>query len=431
MRRDNLNIFKMALALLMFFFGGFQIIFADTPPPPPPSSENQTEFQDWLKNNKQMVLAQNTVTTTVPSANTPTTPPPLAPPQTLPPQTLPPQTIPVGNRGNINNPPLGQPAAPSLAPGMNLNRRVTTVTRQIRSSRVITLHQTNGDYDSPVKTAPMSFQRSQAIMRKAAPPSQPPSPIATAAFNNMMRKNMPLTPDQVIRLRQLIDLSQRAAAVPANVPPKPVSTTLMINLAPGSTPPAIRLSQGYVSSLVFVDSAGNPWPIESYDVGDPKATTIHWEPKSNILVMQAVSPYGDSNLVIRLIGLPTPVTLQLVSGQRVVDFRVDLHISGIGPNTKDLPTGVMLPASANQILLNVLDGVAPGGSRLLTVTGGDAQAWLLGDRMFFRTRFTVLSPGWIGKMNSPDGMIAYEMQRTSSVLVSQYGEPVEFKVGGF
>ena len=39
---------------------------------------------------------------------------------------------------------------------------------------------------------------------------------------------------------------------------------------PGATPPAIRLAQGYVSSLVFVDSTGAPWPIASFDIGDPK-----------------------------------------------------------------------------------------------------------------------------------------------------------------
>lgn len=282
-----------------------------------------------------------------------------------------------------------------------------------------------------VESKPMTFAESQQAMVDAAPPSPPPSPDAVAAFNAMMQQNMPLTPSQVVQLRQLVDVSQRAAAVPPTIPPKPVSSTLMINLAPGTTPPAIRLAQGYVSSLVFVDSVGSPWPIASYDIGDPKATTIQWDGKSNILLIQAISPYGDSNLVIRLVGLPTPITLQLVSGQRVVDYRADIHVSGIGPNSKDLPTGTRLPRSANQVLLDVLDGVAPPGSRQLMVSGGDCQAWAQGNKMFLRTRLTVLSPGWIGTMVSPDGMNAYEMQKTSSVLVSQYGDPIELKITGF
>lgn len=283
------------------------------------------------------------------------------------------------------------------------------------------------DVDVP---KPLTYEEGQQAMLNSVP-KVPVSSDAVAAFSIMMQKNMPLTPQQVVQLHQQIDEAQRAAAVTPNIPPKPVSTTLMINLAPGTTPPAVRLAQGYVSSLVFVDSTGSPWPIAAFDIGNPKAVNMQWDGKSNILLMQAVTPYTSGNMVVRLVGLPTPITLQLVSGQREVDYRVDVHVSGIGPNTKELPLGTNLPMSANQLLLSVLDGVAPAGSKMLTVTGADAQAWLLGEKMYLRTRLTVLSPGWIGKMVSPDGMQAYELPKTSSVLISRYGEPAELKIGGF
>ncbi len=282
------------------------------------------------------------------------------------------------------------------------------------------------------KPQPLTYEQGQEVMLSSVPSNAPvPSADSTAAFNTMIQQNIPLAPQQVVQLRQQIDQSQRAAAITPNIPPKPVSTTLMINLAPGTTPPAVRLAQGYVSSLVFIDSTGTPWPIASFDIGNPKAVNIQWDGKSNILLLQAVSPYSDGDIVIRLVGLATPITLELVAGQRVVDYRVDLHISGIGPNTKELPVGTALPNSASQLLLGVLDGIAPAGSKLLTVRGADAQAWLLGERMYLRTRLTVLSPGWMGKMTSPDGMQSYELPKTSSVLVSKYGEPAELKVEGF
>lgn len=287
---------------------------------------------------------------------------------------------------------------------------------------------------SPPKTImhPQTYEESQETMRNSLPNSLVPPPLDSEyAFNSLLQQNMPMTPQQVVKLHQQIDLSQRAAATPPNVPPKPVSTTLMVNLAPGSTPPAIRLAQGYVSALVFVDSTGTPWPIAAFDIGNPKAVNIQWDGKSNVLLIQAVSPYANGDMVIRLVGLATPITLEIVSGQRVVDYRVDLHVSGIGPNTHDLPMGTPLPESANQLLLGVLDGVAPAGAKTLMVRGADAQAWLLGEKMYLRTRLTVLSPGWMGKMVSPDGMNAYELPRTSTVLVSRYGEPAELKVEGF
>ncbi|MEO8401547.1 MAG: DotH/IcmK family type IV secretion protein [Gammaproteobacteria bacterium] len=365
---------KIGISILLALLSGLQISWADVPPPIPAASPaaDMAQFQSWLKNNGQA------------SGGQPTIPPP----------------------------PVMSSSTPS---SLTTVETITTVTKRKR----------------PTRPMPLTYSQSQQAMLNSVPNTSPPNPDADAAFDSMMQQNIPLTPQQIVRLRQKIDESQRAAAIPATVPPKPVSSTLMVNLAPGATPPAIRLAQGYVTSLVFVDSTGSPWPIASYDIGDPKTTNIQWDGKSNVLLVQASSPYGDSDLVIRLMGLPTPITLELVLGQRVVDYRTDIHVAGIGPNAKDLPTGTGLPNSANQVLLNVLDGVAPPGSRQLTVRGGDCLAWLLGDTMFLRTRLTVLSPGWVGRMVSPDGMYSYEMQKSSSVLVSQYGEPIELKIEGF
>lgn len=359
------------------------VVSAEAVPPPlgvgPPPAE-AAQFQSWLQTNEQPVRPPQQVTVIKPIL------PPII--------------------HNVPPPPLRK-------------RMVTSIT--IRQGCNAPL----------VSSPPISYKRSQEIMLRSAPSSPPPSPDAVAAFNGMLAQHMPLTPKQVVQLRQLIDKSQRAASIPATIPPKPVSSTLIINLSPGATPPAIRIAQGYVSSLVFVDSGGSPWPIAGFEVGDPKTTTIQWDGKSNIIFMQAISPYSQGNLVIRLVGLLTPITLEIVSGQRVVDYRTDIHVPGIGPNSKDFSIGTSLPLSANQFLLSVLDGVAPPGSRELVVKGGEGQVWLVGDTMYLRTRLTLLSPGWVGKMTSPDGMFAYELQRTSSVLVSQYGNPVELKVEGY
>ncbi|HEX2548503.1 MAG TPA: DotH/IcmK family type IV secretion protein, partial [Gammaproteobacteria bacterium] len=143
-----------------------------------------------------------------------------------------------------------------------------------------------------VMTPPMSFTENQKVMLNSAPPSPPPSPESEEAFSSLLQQNVPLSPEQIVKIRQQMDVQQRAAAIPANIPPKPVSSTLMINLAPGTTPPAIRLSQGYISSLVFVDSTGAPWPIASFDIGAPqKLGPPQWDGKSNVLLLQAVSPY--------------------------------------------------------------------------------------------------------------------------------------------
>ena len=254
--------------------------------------------------------------------------------------------------------------------------------------------------------------------------------IDELAFDGLQKTLYPLTPDQLLHLKKHFSDHERAQAASIGVPPKPTATSQMVNLSPGSTPPVIRLSQGFVSSLVFLDSTGAPWPISAYDLGDPDAFNIQWDKTSNTLMIQASKMYTYGNLAVRLRDLNTPVMLTLIPGQKAVDYRVDLRIQGYGPNATNLPMEAGLPASVSDVLLHVLEGVPPGGSSRLVISGGDARGWLLNDRMFVRTNLTVLSPGWIGSMTSADGMHAYEMQKSPVILVSWHGKVMQLKVEG-
>ncbi|WP_420324131.1 DotH/IcmK family type IV secretion protein [Legionella birminghamensis] len=271
----------------------------------------------------------------------------------------------------------------------------------------------------------------------AAGPEQQQAPtpndnelIDKQAFDGVLRQKFPLTPEQIIRLRHAYQSNEFAETSTAGTPPKPTATSQFVNLSPGSTPPVIRLSQGFVSSLVFLDSTGAPWPISAYDLGDPASFNIQWDKTSNTLMIQALRLYNYGNLAVRLRGLNTPVMLTLIPGQKAVDYRVDLRIQGYGPNAKSMPMEEGIPPAASDILLHVLDGVPPDGSTRLVVSGGDARAWLLNDKMYVRTNLTILSPGWIGSMTSADGMHAYEMQKSPVLLVSWHGKVMQLKVEG-
>jgi intracellular multiplication protein IcmK len=254
--------------------------------------------------------------------------------------------------------------------------------------------------------------------------------IDDLAFKDVAQQMFPLTPEQIIRLRQIYQTNEFAQATTAGTPPKPTATSQFVNLSPGSIPPVIRLSQGFVSSLVFLDSTGAPWPITAYDLGDPTAFNIQWDRSSNTLMIQATKLYTYGNLAVKLQGLNTPVMLTLIPGQKAVDYRVDLRVQGVGPNAKSLPMEDGIPPAASDLLLHVLEGVPPDGSSRLTISGGDARAWLLHERMYVRTNLTILSPGWIGSMTSADGMHAYEMQKTPVLLVSWHGKVMQLKVEG-
>lgn len=284
--------------------------------------------------------------------------------------------------------------------------------------------------DSFAKTSPPGMPSPTATNLPGVPSVDTKEIIEDKAFEKMTQQIFPLEPEQVIKLKQRYHTQEYALSSPAGVPPKPIATSQFVNLSPGSTPPVIRLAQGFVSSLVFLDTTGAPWPIVAYDLGDPSAFNIQWDHTSNTLMIQALKLYNYGNIAVRLKGLNTPVMLTLIPGQKAVDYRVDLRIQGYGPNAKRLVLDEGLPPHADDALLHILDGVPPEGSQRLTVSGGDALAWLLKDRMYVRTNLNILSPGWLATMTSADGMHAYELMKSPVLLVSWHGKVMQLKVEG-
>lgn len=258
-----------------------------------------------------------------------------------------------------------------------------------------------------------------------------PTVSEKAAFNNMLKQSMPMTPDQIVQLHKMLDVTQKAAAAPANTPPVPEITTRRVSLAPGALPPVIRLGQGFVSSVVFIDSTGQAWPIAGYDVGNSQAFNIQPPQKGgNTLMIQAMTPYTYGNMSITLQGLSTPIIVTLVPGQKAIDYRADLHIDQPGPNALEIPGGDGLPAPAGDVLLTVLNGITPPGSKLLSASDSNTQAWMQGSQMFLRTKLIVMSPAWVSMMRSSDGTIAYKMPKTSRVVVSDAGRLTTLKIEG-
>lgn len=299
----------------------------------------------------------------------------------------------------------------------------------------------NQGQNIPIPLANNIYKQPTPAPAQTPPPGAAPNPnapitqndeeiIDNKAFKDMTRNIYPLSTEQIVQLRQISETMEYAKASPAGTPPKPTATSQFVNLSPGSTPPVIRLAQGFVSSLVFLDSSGAPWPIAAYDLGDPNSFNIQWDKTSNTIMIQAMKLYNYGNLAVRLRGLNTPVMLTLIPGQKAVDYRVDLRVQGFGPNAKTMPLETGIPPSASELLLHVLDGVPPPGSKRLNITGGDARAWLANDRMYVRTNLTILSPGWLASMTSADGTHAYEMQKSPVLLVSWHGKVMQLKVEG-
>lgn len=248
--------------------------------------------------------------------------------------------------------------------------------------------------------------------------------IRDLAFEKMLQDTIPLTPEQIIKLKHLQDASQRASAITPYIPPTPVSSTLSISLDPGNTPPVIRLASGFVSSVVFLDVTGQPWPIVEYSLGNSKDFDIQWDSSSNTLFIQSLSTYSGGNIAIKLQGLNSPIMLSLLSGQKMVDYRIDLQVNARGPQADEPLFSDNLPSKIDPIMMSVLDGLPPANAKELKIDNLAAQAWNVQGKIFLRTKLTVLSPAWTSVVSSPDGTHVYQLPRTSVILFAKQGEPI-------
>ena len=122
--------------------------------------------------------------------------------------------------------------------------------------------------------------------------------INVAAFEQVRQKLYPLKHDQVMALHRDQEEQEFTLASPAHTPPRPAVTTQVVRLDPGSTPSVIRLGQGFISSVVFLDSTGAPWPIIAYDQGDPTAYGVQWDKSGNTLMIQAKKMYTYGNMAV-------------------------------------------------------------------------------------------------------------------------------------
>lgn len=285
---------------------------------------------------------------------------------------------------------------------------------------------------SPTQTAKTS--QVSSTEKNAQGGQQSPSNLNTLsnqAFSRTITNMMPLSEAQIKALHYMLDNSQRAAAAyPTGAPPRPTSSSVVVNLSPGATPPVVRLRAGFVTAVNFLDSTGGSWPIAAYDLGDPGSFNIQWDRKGSTLLVQATAQYKSGNLAVMLKGMDAPVMITLIPGQGNVDYRVDLSVPGMGPNASAEFSGPPLAPGAQ--LVNFLDGVPPTSAQSLEVVGdgNQSQVWAYQGQLYVRTRARVLSPSWSASMKSADGTYVYQMPKAPVILVSQAGAMVQLLVKG-
>lgn len=222
-----------------------------------------------------------------------------------------------------------------------------------------------------------------------------------------------------------------AASTPAKNNAKPVASRFPVDLSPGATPPVIRIFRGQGSSVSFLDSAGNPWPMENArNFYDQAMTVTQLGP--HVVTVEANSDHASGSVTVLLKGLATPVTFTVVPAQSEIDYRADLIVPGRSPDAPArLPGGLGRVGIAERGLENYLYGQTPEGARRLEVQDLPlALAWQdASGRLILRTQAMVASPGPYQVLPSSDGTTVYELPAVPVLRVSVDGliRPVHVK----
>ncbi len=245
-----------------------------------------------------------------------------------------------------------------------------------------------------------------------------------AQYKQATQEESVLTPDEVMQFRQYLLDKERAAH--QITPPKMRSKSHSISLSPGSAIPKISIAPRYVSSLVIVDSQGNPWPIVGHNNGSPHVfqTSVQEAEPFNVMSIAALMNVGVSNLAIQLEGQSVPLIVEIEVNPSVMDIRADMVVDQVGPRSNPLLryTGGDVEATPGSVMMAFVDGVPPKGAVPLGVSDDRFRVWELGGELYIRTGVHVSTPRHQGISFGTGGVRVYRMKKTPVALFNADGK---------
>lgn len=298
----------------------------------------------------------------------------------------------------------------------------------------LSLGKTEEEPVDPVGTLPVDPVPVEAVEPQQTP-EEKEAELRGKAFESMMKATLPMTPPELREAFERIDINQKAIEEPLAYPKPEVSFTT-VSLDPGATPLTFKLATGHVTTVSFLDVTGQPWPIKdvtwagNFDVkssGDGSSDS-RFPSYPNLMQVIPMSEYAYGNMVVRLVGLATPVTFTLRTNREVVQYRLDLRVPENGPLALPpiINTASNTLTAGDTTLTRVMEGVVPSSAQKMNVEGVDGRttAYQVDGTLYLRTPLTLLSPGWTGSVRSADGMNVYALANAPVLLLSDRGQMV-------
>lgn len=277
-------------------------------------------------------------------------------------------------------------------------------------------------------TPPPPASPSASTAPVSADTAAPVSADTAAAIEDTLQ----LTPEEIRALKARAAGVSKALAIPPGPPPKPMTSSVPVKLAPGHAPPTLFLASGMVANATFLDATGAAWPIERWAVSNqtPQAGTFNVTQLGvNILSLSSPKLFTVGNIAIKFKDLNTPVTITLAQGaSRVVDYNKEFQLPGRGPLAEPAVTAAAPPPEIEPEMYDFLDGIPPAGAQAKRLRGATGTVWMYKQAYYLRTASTLISPGWLNRAEASDGTTVYKLTPIPVLVLSDQGRELRARV---
>lgn len=279
------------------------------------------------------------------------------------------------------------------------------------------------------------------VKRQAQAQVKPQKPIKREktvrerTFDAAIETIYPLTPGQVQDLIEFKELDDEA--IYSERIPRLVSESRKLIIEPGSEVPKLSLVPGYISSIIFVDANGEPWPITSFT---PRSTSLFRFEKleglepGNMLTLQAMRKIANGSIAITLKDKDVPIVIQLGTPRSGDAYNSDsviaYHIQSMGPNYSATIKGEQPLSPLHNDMLAFLNNTPPQAAIAVTLQPElpNTKIWRFGDNFYLRTKHSPRWPAWSPQIaRGSSGIRVYKMLPTHSLILSVNGKTINYK----
>lgn len=243
------------------------------------------------------------------------------------------------------------------------------------------------------------------------------SPTAEQWLNMLQNSS----PEEVQKLRKLLDGLLKAASKRANGPVNGSSETVALKFRGGQASQTIDLVTERLSVVGVYDRFMQPIIIEDIQFSDREGFEINAREESNNLTIMPIKDYANGNVVVFLKGENEPLVLDLKTQSNKYLSKINLQLDIVAAGTPyiqsaSLPTP--LSDKATDKYFAFIDGRPPEGTKQLTVSNTNfAEAWTYKDELIVLSHADIYSPPARAIFHTPDNLKLYVFPKVNELVV--------------